>query len=102
MSFHPVSGVGGDTFEVGGAPLPRFVKSAKTAAIIEVGACTTTLLFPYVLHQTGFDTGISHFEHFLGIRLLRHQLPRCRGSRPSRVPVDRGGWAVDLHFVEHR
>ena len=59
VSFHPVSGVGGDTFEVGGAPLPRFVKSAKTAAIIEVGACTTTLLFPYVLHQTGFDTGIS-------------------------------------------
>ena len=59
VSFHPVSGVGGDTFEVGGAPLPRFVKSAKTAAIIEVDACTTTLLFPYVLHQTGFDTGIS-------------------------------------------
>ena len=59
VSFHPVSGVGGDTFEVGGAPLPRFVKSAKTAAIIEVDACTTTLLFPYVLHQTGFDTGIA-------------------------------------------
>ena len=59
VSFHPVSGVGGDTFEVGGAPLPRFVKSAKTAAIIEVDACTTTLLFPYVLHHTGFDTGIS-------------------------------------------
>ena len=60
VSFHPVSGVGGDTFEVGGAPLPRFVKSAKTAAIIEVdNACTTTLLFPHVLHQTGFDTGIA-------------------------------------------
>ena len=59
VSFHPVSGVGGDTFEVGGAPLPRFVKSGKTAAIIEVDACTTTLLFPYVLHQGGFDTGIS-------------------------------------------
>ena len=59
VSFHPVSGVGGDTFEVDGAPLPRFVESAKTAAIIEVDACTTTLLFPYVLHQTGFDTGIA-------------------------------------------
>ena len=59
VSFHPASGVGGDTFEVGGAPLPRFVKSAKTAAIIEVDACATTLLFPYVLHQSGFDTGIT-------------------------------------------
>ena len=59
MSFHPVSGVGGDTFEVGGAPLPRFVKSAKTAAIIEVDACATTLLFPHVFHQSGFDTGIA-------------------------------------------
>ena len=59
VSFHPVSGVGGDTFEVGGAPLPRFVKSAKTAAIIEVDDCTTTLLFPHVFHQSGFDTGIA-------------------------------------------
>ena len=59
VSFHPVSGVGGDTFEVGGAPLPRFVKSAKTAAIIEVDACATTLLFPHVFHQSGFDTGIA-------------------------------------------
>ena len=59
VSFHPVSGVGGDTFEVGGAPLPRFVKSAKTAAIIEVDTCATTLLFPFVFHQSGFDTGIA-------------------------------------------
>ena len=59
VSFHPVSGVGGDTFEVGAAPLPRFVKSAKTAAIIEVDACATTLLFPHVFHQSGFDTGIA-------------------------------------------
>ena len=29
VSFHPVSGVGGDTFEVGAAPLPRFVKAPK-------------------------------------------------------------------------
>ena len=59
VSFHPVSGVGGDTFEVGAAPLPRFVESAKPAAIIEVDACATTLLFPHVLHHTGFDTGIA-------------------------------------------
>ena len=59
VSFHPASGVGGDTFEVGGGPLPRFVKSAKTAAIIEVDACATTLLFPFVFHQSGFDTGIA-------------------------------------------
>ena len=59
VSFHPVSGVGGDTFEVGGAPLPRFVKSAKTAAIIEVDTCATTLLFPFVFNQSGFDTGIA-------------------------------------------
>ena len=54
-----MSGVGGDTFEVGAAPLPRFVESAKPAAIIEVDACATTLLFPHVFHQSGFDTGIA-------------------------------------------
>ena len=59
VSFHPVSGGGGDTFEVGGAPLPRFVKSGNAAAIIEVDACATTLLFPFVFHQSGFDTGIA-------------------------------------------
>ena len=59
VSFHPVSSVGGDTFKVGGAPLPRFVESGKTAAIIEVDACTTTLLFPFVLNRSGFDTGIT-------------------------------------------
>ena len=101
VSFAPVSTMGGDTFASDGAPAERYVASGSHT-VIDVSPCLTTLLFPYVLHHTGFDTGISHFEHFLGIRLLRHQLPRCRGSRPSRVPVDRGGWAVDLHFVEHR
>ena len=59
VSFHPVNSVGGDTFKVDGAPLPRFVESGKTAAIIEVDACATTLLFPFVFNQSGFDTGIA-------------------------------------------
>ena len=57
VSYHPVTD---DTFEIGGAPLFRFAeKPHQPPRWLTINNCATTLLFPYVLHQTGFDTGIA-------------------------------------------
>ena len=56
VSFHPVSSLGGDTF--GDSKMPRFVESNDPVMVIEVGDCITTLLFPYVTNQFGFETGL--------------------------------------------
>ena len=58
VSFNPVSNVGGDTFENGGAKLPRFVASNDPDMVVNVGDCTTSLLFPYVTNKGNFDTGL--------------------------------------------
>ena len=58
VSFSPVSNIGGDTFEDGGAKLPRFVASNDLDMVVNVGDCTTTLLFPFVSNQLTFDTGL--------------------------------------------
>ena len=58
VSFSPVSNIGGDTFEDGGAKLPRFVASNDLDMVVNVGDCTTTLLFPFVTNQHTFDTGL--------------------------------------------
>ena len=43
---------------VGGDDIPRYA-AGPTNMVVTVADCTTTLLFPYVLNQTGFDTGIA-------------------------------------------
>ena len=53
-----MSNVGGDTFEDGGAKLPRFVESNDLDMVVNVGDCTTTLLFPFVTNRLPFDTGL--------------------------------------------
>ena len=61
VSFHPVSTMMGDTLVDGAelaSPLPRFVASNNTQNVLEIGLCTTTLLFPYVTNQAMFDTGL--------------------------------------------
>ena len=58
VSFNPVSNVGGDTFDDGGAKLPRFVASNDPDMVVNVGDCTTTLLYPFVTNQHTFDTGL--------------------------------------------
>ena len=50
VSYHPVT----DDMD----KRPRFV-AGPTNMVVTINNCTTTLLFPYVLHQTGFDTGIT-------------------------------------------
>jgi len=43
-----------------GAPEPRFLDtSGDPATIITIARCTTTLLFPFVTNQAGFDTGLA-------------------------------------------
>ena len=58
VSFHPVSTEGGDTFATEGAAMERYVES-PAYTVIEVSPCQTTLLFPFVTNQAGFDTGIA-------------------------------------------
>ncbi len=42
------------------APEPRFLDtSGDPATIITIARCTTTLLFPFVTNQAGFDTGLA-------------------------------------------
>ncbi|MYB52544.1 MAG: hypothetical protein F4X77_10160 [Acidobacteriia bacterium] len=41
------------------APLPRFAPAlALAGADVNLGACSTRLLFPFVTNQAGFDTGL--------------------------------------------
>ena len=58
VSFHPVSTEGGDTFAIDGAAMERYVES-PAYTVIDVSPCQTTLLFPFVTNQAGFDTGIA-------------------------------------------
>ena len=57
VSFHPVSGVGGVTFD--DTKLPRFVESKDPTMVLSIDDCITTLLFPFVTNKSGFDTGIA-------------------------------------------
>ena len=50
VSYHPVT----DDMD----KRPRFV-AGPTNMVVTINDCTTTLLFPHVLHQSGFDTGIT-------------------------------------------
>ena len=50
VSYHPVT----DDMD----KRPRFV-AGPTNMVGTINDCTTTLLFPYVLNQSGFDTGIT-------------------------------------------
>ena len=56
VSFNPASDDEGDTFS--DSKLPRFVESSAALEVVKVGDCTTTLLFPYVTNEAGFDTGV--------------------------------------------
>jgi len=40
-------------------PIPRFIDTSTAANAIAVGLCRTTLLFPFVTNQSGFDTGLA-------------------------------------------
>ena len=58
VSFHPTSSEGGDSFMDNGAAVPRFLETGDPAMALKIDDCTTSLLFPYVVNQVGFDTGL--------------------------------------------
>ena len=78
VSFHPVSSLGGVSFD--DSKMPRFVASNDPVKVVEIDDCTTTLLFPFVTNKARLRYRNSHYEYFGGIRLLHHHLPRCRCS----------------------
>ena len=41
------------------AMVPRFTRSGSAIEAIAVGECSTTLLFPFVTNQAGYETGIA-------------------------------------------
>ena len=59
VSFDPVSTVGGDTYDIDGAPTERYVATSGSTTIISVSPCETTLLFPFVTGIHGYTTGIA-------------------------------------------
>ena len=58
VSFHPVSSLGGVSFD--DSKMPRFVESNDPVMVVEIDDCITTLLFPFVTNLPGttFDTGM--------------------------------------------
>jgi hypothetical protein len=56
VSFAPVSTV---LTASTGAPEPRFIDTnPEPDTIVTISRCTTTILFPFVTNQSGFDTGL--------------------------------------------
>lgn len=60
----PAIGIGAATSKGGLAPVdstsfPRFGDVTTTANLLSTAICSTTLLFPYVTTDAGFDTGIA-------------------------------------------
>jgi hypothetical protein len=56
VSFAPVSTV---LTASSGAPEPRFIDTDPDPdTIVTISRCTTTILFPFVTNQSGFDTGL--------------------------------------------
>ena len=56
VSFHPVSSLGGVSFD--DSKMPRFVASNDPDMVVEIDDCITTLLFPFVTNKATFNTGL--------------------------------------------
>ena len=59
VSLHPVSMRGDANLDDENVPTPRFAETNNPMTVISVTPCETTLLFPFVTNQAGFDTGIA-------------------------------------------
>jgi hypothetical protein len=58
MSYDPTSTVTTASTD-GTAPIPRFADTSTATNIFTIVPCLTTLLFPFITNQSGFDTGIA-------------------------------------------
>jgi len=64
MSYAPTATQGAFTASAGALasgvlPVPRFADTSTAATTFTIAQCTTSLLFPFVTNQVGFDTGIA-------------------------------------------
>jgi hypothetical protein len=64
MSYAPVPDATSFTVAAGGAAsssltIPRFADTSTAIPLLNIVQCTTSLLFPFVTNQAGFDTGIA-------------------------------------------
>jgi hypothetical protein len=64
LSYAPIATQGAFTASAGALAsstltLPRFADTSTAATIFTITQCTTTLLFPFVTNQVGYDTGIA-------------------------------------------
>ena len=96
VSFHPVSTAGGDTFDEHGAFAERYVASAAYT-VIDVSPCETTLLFPFVTNQAGFNTGlaITNASEGSGYCTIEYSGPDAPADLMS-PPIAGGAQWVDL------
>jgi len=61
-------------------PIPRFVDSSTSRAILVVYLCRTNLLFPFVTNQAGFDTGMAIANTSLDTGLFFQNTPGQAGA----------------------
>ncbi len=55
VSYHPISNESGET--IGTTPVPRFTAGVRNTAL-SLDDCTTTMVFPFLTNQQGYETGI--------------------------------------------
>lgn len=77
VSYYPL---GGSNFADKGDPEPRFVDTASAPEeFLTIAKCVTTLLFPFVTNQSGFDTGlvVSNTSEDWGLSAIEPQDGEC-------------------------
>jgi hypothetical protein len=91
VSFAPISG---SPFMSSTESAPRFVETGSQAVGLNVTACRTNLLWPYVTSASGFDTGLAISNTSLDPFGTQTQTGACRVSYygpktglPSRVSI---------------
>jgi len=59
QSFAPSANLAATTAASTTAPIPRFADTSTATRIFQISPCRTVLLFPYVAHVQGLDTGLA-------------------------------------------
>jgi hypothetical protein len=77
--------------ETSSVPIPRFIDSSVQKNIFAIVACSTTLLYPFVTNQAGYDTGIAVSNTSMDPFGTSTQTGACAltmfGSTPTGTPT---------------